>query len=221
MSKIVSQISKNMVFRYRFPCLETDQTWNSKKFKLDKPFQVPCFGEFDGQKPFADLRLGWNQDGLLLTCEVRNKKKSVWCRTTQILESDGLQIWLDTRNTGNVHRATKFCHWFVFLPAGGGSGKDQALASMLKINRAKADPPTFNREPIPIEAKTDKSGYQLRARIPAACLNGWNPTEQREIGFSYAIMDREFGWQTLAIGPELPIFEDPSLWQTMELREND
>jgi hypothetical protein len=30
-------------------------------------------------------------------------------------------------------------------------------------------------------------------------------------------MDRELGWQTLAIGPELPMAEDPSLWQSLHL----
>jgi len=31
------------------------------------------------------------------------------------------------------------------------------------------------------------------------------------------VNDRELGWQTLAMGPELPIMEDPSLWQTLHL----
>ena len=217
MQKIVSQISKNLVFRYRFPMLQADEDW-SIKLAMEEKYQLPCFGAFDGQKQFADLRVGWADNGVLLTCEVPEKKKSVWCRTTQILESDGLQVWIDTRNTHGVHRATKFCHWFVLLPAGGGPDKSRPVASMLKINRAKADSPSMNREPIEVTAKVTNSGYLLRGFIPASCLNGWNPSEQREIGFSYAVIDREFGWQTLAMGPEFPIFEDPSLWQTANLQ---
>ncbi len=211
-----SQISKNQIFRYRIPCRETDLEW-SAKLELDESYSLPSFGEFDGQKSFADLRIGWTPGGILLTCQIKGKKKSVWCRTTQLLESDGLQLWFDTRNTHNVHRATKFCHWFVFMPTGGGDSKLEPVASMLKINRSKDDSPTLNRQPLPIKAEMTADGYLLRAFIPATSLNGWNSDEHRSLGFSFAVVDRELGWQTLAMGPELPILEDPSLWQTLEL----
>ncbi len=28
----------------------------------------------------------------------------------------------------------------------------------------------------------------------------------------YAVIDRELGWQTLSLGPEFPVMDDPSLW---------
>jgi hypothetical protein len=28
----------------------------------------------------------------------------------------------------------------------------------------------------------------------------------------YTVIDRELGWQTLALGPEYPVMDDPSLW---------
>jgi hypothetical protein len=37
------------------------------------------------------------------------------------------------------------------------------------------------------------------------------------IGFSAAVIDRELGWNTLGVGPDLPLAEDPSLWSTLEL----
>ena len=53
--------------------------------------------------------------------------------------------------------------------------------------------------------------------IPAAVLNGWDPAEHRSIGFFIATLDREFGWQTLTLGSEMPFSEDPSLWCTLAL----
>jgi hypothetical protein len=37
------------------------------------------------------------------------------------------------------------------------------------------------------------------------------------LGFSYAVMDRELGWQTFTVASEFPFDEDPSLWGTLEL----
>ena len=103
----------------------------------------------------------------------------------------------------------------MLMPAGGGAQKQKPIATMLKINRAKEDSPSINQVPIKIASDVRKSGYTISAFIPAACLHGWNPDEHRSIGFSYAVVDRELGWQTLSIGPELPISEDPSLWSTL------
>ena len=216
-NSIVSQIPKNLLFRYRFPCLESEEQW-STKLELPPSHRLPCFSVLEGGDHFADVRMGWRTDGLLVHVTVSGKKQSVWCRETQLLESDGLQIWVDTRDTQNIHRASKFCHWFVLTPNGGGSNKEKPVASMLKINRSKDDPPTINRLKVSIASQVTKTGYTLRAFIPSGCLNGWDTDEHTNMGFFYAVVDRELGWQTLATGPEMPIAEDPSLWCTAQLR---
>ncbi len=218
MSKqIVSMVPRNLMFKYRIACRAYDKKWK-KNLELPATHALPSFGVFETQRMFADVRAGWNSDGLFVSASVTGKQKSIWCRSTQLLESDGLQIHIDTRNTGNVHRATKFCHWFLLLPAGGGSRHEQPLATMLKINRAKEDPPSFNPGAISISSEPSDDGYLLSAFIPAASMNGWNTGDHRLLGFNLAVVDREFGWQTLATGPELPVQEDPSLWQTLELK---
>jgi hypothetical protein len=63
------------------------------------------------------------------------------------------------------------------------------------------------------------NGYRLAAVIPGAALTGWDTQEHRKLGFFWAVSDRELGWQTFSLGPELPIAEDPSLWGTLELAE--
>lgn len=215
-NSIVSQVPKNLLFQYRITCKRFEGKASSK-FKLSEDYRLPNFGVFENQVPFADVRVGWNEEGIYVFVNVSGKEQSLWCRETQLLDSDGLQIWIDTRDTHNVHRASKFCHWFVLLPSGGGDRNETPMASMLKINRSKDDPPTINRVKVDVEAKTTDDGYELTCLIPAKALNGWDPADHRAIGFNYAIVDREMGWQTLAIGPELPIMEDPSLWQSLHL----
>ncbi len=213
---IVSQVPKNLMFKYRVSCLRYDGTWNDQ-LHLPEEYNIPSFGTFEEQLEYADVRMGWNKTGLFVNVFVTGKKKALWCRSTQLLESDGLQLWIDSRNTQNIHRASKFCHWFLLLPAGAGSSNDQPLATMLKINRAKEDPPMFNPKSISIAAAAKPTSYAMTAFIPAASINGWNTDDQRNLGFNFAVIDRELGWQTLAVGPELPIHEDPSLWHTLHL----
>ena len=90
---------------------------------------------------------------------------------------------------------------------------------MLKINRSREDSPTMNRFPVELKSSNNKTGYKLSCLIPDKAMHGWNTDEQQNIGFNFALVDSEFGWQTLAIGPEMPMSEDPSLWQTLSLRE--
>ena len=62
-----------------------------------------------------------------------------------------------------------------------------------------------------------KADDLLDALIASAALTGFSPADQPAIGFSYAVIDRELGWQTFSVGPELPFAEDPSLWGTLNL----
>ena len=204
------------MFRYRIVCHKIEKK-PTGLFELPKSFRLPALAEFEGQKSFADIRVGWSDDGLYASAAVTGKKQSLWCRDTQLLESDGLQIWIDTRDTHNVHRATKFCHWMMLMPAGGGGSKNKPVANMLKINRSKEDSPNINRAKVELASNVVKDGYEVAAFIPGSCLYGWNTADHRHIGFNYAVIDRELGWQTLAIGPEVPIAEDPSLWQSLSL----
>ncbi len=216
MATIASQVPKNLPFRYRIPCRKISGTASAKK-ALDESYRLPNFSDLDGMESYGDVRIGWGKAGLVIAVEVKGKSKSLWCRESAILESDGLQVWVDTRDTHNVHRATKFCHWFIAMPTGGGAKKDKPFGNMLKINRSREDSPMLNRQKVAVESKVVKGGYKMTLFIPSKSLNGWDPEEQRNLGFNFAIIDSEMGWQTLAIGPELPISEDPSLWQTIQL----
>ncbi|MEL7497179.1 MAG: hypothetical protein AAFN77_06180 [Planctomycetota bacterium] len=216
-NSIVAQVPKNLLFRYRIGCREVKGKFGAR-FQLDESYRVPHFGSFEKQNEFADVRVGWNTEGLYFDVTISGKKQSLWCRQSELLESDGVQFWIDTRDTHNIHRATKFCHWFVCLPVGGGPQNTSPVATMLKINRSQEDSPTINRNSMELHAKTTPDGYRLIAFISGKSLHGWNSEDHRHLGFNYAVQDREFGWQTLAVGPELPIREDPSLWQTLSLR---
>ena len=206
-----------LLYRFSIPCNYTASQWSTKGIQLGQDYLLPMLSELNEQAGFAEIKTAWNEKGLFFTVQVVGKQQNLWCRHTQMLESDRLMVWLDTRNTHNVHRATRFCHWFLAMPLGEGRDSKKPLTTMLKINRSKEDSPTLNQNKQLAVSKLIPGGYELYLHIPANNLNGWDPAEHTRIGFNYAIVDRELGWQTLATGPELPIEQDPTLWHTLEL----
>ena len=211
-------IPSTFLFRMAIDCQFCDAKWTHRGFELDEKHVIPSFrGELEDGPHFADFRLGWNEAGIFVTLRATGKKQSPWCRESRIEDSDGLSIWIDTRDTQSVHRATRFCHRFLFLPQGSGRLMDEPVASAVTIARAKELHKPIQPGSIFVRSEKRVDGYIIQALIPADVLTGFDPTEHPKLGFYYAVMDRELGWQTFSLGPEFPFVSDPSLWGTMEL----
>jgi hypothetical protein len=216
-----SLLASSFLFRFSVPCRRFDGRWTSKGIELDATYGVPSFGELDDRPLFAELRIGWNPAGLAFNVRVVGKSQSTWCRPARIEDSDGLQLWIDTRDTHNIHRASRFCHQFVFLPFGSGPRQDDPIARLLPINRARENPKSISERLLGAVSRRRNDGYELLGYIPAEAMTGYDPAEHPRLGFCYAVLDRELGWQTFSLGPEFPIQEDPSLWGTLDLKADE
>jgi hypothetical protein len=166
---------------------------------------------------FADVRLAWNEQGIGVRIEVRGKQQTPRGSAERPRESDGLQLWIDTRDTRNIHRASRFCHHFFFLPAGGGPELDEPVAGQLKIHRAAQDAPLAASGEILIHVRHFKGGYELHGFLSAAALSGYDPENHTRLGIYYLVKDAELGEQALGVGRDFPYWDDPSLWATLEL----
>jgi hypothetical protein len=214
-----SLLPPRQFFRFSADVLRSDDIASPKGFSLDERYVLPALGELDGRPAFADVRMAWSPDGLAWQATIDGKTQPPWCRDSRLEDSDGLQVWVDTRGTLNVHRASRFCHRFIYLPRGGGSGSDQPMADQLLINRAKENARPVRPRELAVRSKVTASGYTLWALAPAAALGGFDPAQQPRLGFTYALLDRERGLQTFASGPEFPYEEDPSCWAELRLVE--
>jgi hypothetical protein len=210
-------LAPTFLFHFSVPCQHRKRLWGKKGVQLDPKHRIPSFGELEEKPLFADFRAAWSENGLAFNVRVRGKKQAPWCRLTRLEDSDRLEVWVDTRDTHNIHRAGRFCHRFAFLPFGLGQRADQPIARMLDIHRARENPKPIAPESLAVRSEKRPDGYLLEAYIPAEALTGFDTEEHARLGFSYAIVDRELGWQTFSVGPEFPIMEDPSLWGTLEL----
>ena len=217
MSATPPLVAPSFLFRFAIPCRKCAVPWSPKGNVLGEEFRLPNLCELDGSGAYADVRIGWHESGLAVALRVGGKRQAPWCRDNRIEDSDGLHLWIDTRDTHNIHRAGRFCHHLAFLPSGGGHRLDEPVAEQLLINRARE-----NAKPIRpgvMKARSEKrvDGYLLEAFIPGDALTGYEPADHPKLGFFYSVFDRELRRQFFSIGGEYPYQEDPSLWGTLEL----
>jgi hypothetical protein len=212
-------VSPRFLFRFAAACRQCTARSNKEWPALGAEHRLPDLMALDGQRNYAEVRAGWNEAGLWFAVEVMGKRQEPWCRATRLDESDGLWLWIDTRDTHNVHRASRFCHQFVFVPFGGGAKQNQPMATMLAIRRARENPKPLAEGTLKARSEALAGGYRLEAHVPAGALTGFDPVEQPRLGFTYAVRDSELGIQSYSCDIELPYDEDPSLWATLELSE--
>ncbi|QDT26532.1 DOMON domain-containing protein [Gimesia panareensis] len=157
---------------------------------------------------WGTVKLAWNREGLGISLKVDSK-------THPTTPAETFQVWIDTRDTKNIHRANRYCHLFQFQACG--NARKQPLCTQLTINRAQSDAPQCDLSQIKLWADLKAKGYELEAWLPAAALNGYDPAAYPQLGFYYKIFDSELGEQFMTINQEFPFGQDPSLWSTMRL----
>ena len=183
--------------------------WTDAGAQLDERHRLIALSELEEKAAWAEVRAGWSEAGLAFSFCVRGKKQPPWCRGSRPEDSDGVQVWIDTRDVHNVHRAGRFCHRFLFLASGS--------SEVLTINRARELHNPVRPGLLKTRCEKRADGYLLETWIPAEALTGFDPAEHPRLGFTYAVIDRELGQQTFGVGSPMSYQEDPSLWATLEL----
>jgi len=210
-------VAPSFQFRYAVPCQYRKPLWTSDGAILDEPYRLLDLGVLDRRHSFAEVSVAWSEEGVAFGVRLQGKRQLPWCRESRLADSDGLRVWLDTRDTHDIHRATRFCHQFIFLPAGGGRRLDDPVADQMLVARARENPHPVRPGVLKVRREKRVDGYLLEALVPAEALTGFDPDQTPRLGFQYALVDRELGVQTFSCPPEFPYHEDPSLWATLEL----
>lgn len=210
-------VPARILFRFSVPCKYQDFCWKEGGIELDESCRLPDLAGLEGHRIYSDFRMVWNETGLAFSLRVEGKRQPPWCRETRLDESDGLQVWIDTRATQNVHRASRFCHRFIFMPSGGGPRRAEPVADQLLISRAREHAKPVRPSQLGVCGQHRVGGYSLSAFVPAEVLTGYDPYDHPRLGFTYAVVDRELGVQSFSVGGEFPFWDDPSVWATLEL----
>ena len=216
-------IPNRFLFRVAYPCRHVADVPRDGDDLLDlsEDCRIDNFADMDGRRDFADVRLAWNENGLALQVTVRGKEHPPVGDASKPRHSDGVSVWIDTRDARTSHRASRHCHQFHFLPTGGGADKDEPAFVQAKINRAMQDAPPAPAGAVAFQFLRRAGGWRLEAFLPAVALNGFDPEQNPRLGFYYAVRDAELGEQVLSVGSDFPYAEDPSLWGVLELARSD
>jgi hypothetical protein len=187
-----------------------------------RPPQKSDADEAQSAGPFGRIFLAWNDRGLGIALHVEGRTSPLRCSSPGNANlpsemSDGLTVWIDTRNTQNVHRASRFCHEFCLIPAGAGSRAIEPWVLQRSIGMAREFAPRANLADFRVWASVSKTGYVLETWMPAESLTGYDPSEQPKLGFYYELRDHDLGEQYPGVGRTFPVGTDPSLWTTLEL----
>src|SRR5205823_2285097 len=212
-------LPSRFLFRVAHPCRHVAKMPREDDRLLDlaESCRVDNLAAMDDRKNFADVRLAWNELGLGVQVAVRGKDQLPLGDVSRPRQSDGVTLWIDTRDARTSHRASRYCHQFHFLPTGGGPERDEPAFAQTKINRALQDAPLAPATAVPFQCQRTKTGYIVEAFLPAGVLNGFDPEQNPRLGFYYAVRDAELGEQVLSVGSDFPFGEDPRLWSVLDL----
>ena len=212
-------VPHSFLFRYSFPVRRAGNLprKSAPLLGLGQEFALPDLAALHEGPRFAELRMAWNAEGIGISARVQGKSGPPVCNPTYPAESDGLQVWIDTRNTQSIHRASRFCHHFCALPDGG--KRRGPAAVQLPIARAREESSLARPEQIGVHFEGQQGGYLLEMWLPADVLTGFDPEANPRLGFYALVRDSGLGEQFLTVGREFPFANDPSLWSTVELTQ--
>lgn len=179
---------------------------------LEASFRLADIAELTGPAGWLDVRSAWNDGGIGFAFEATGPAAP----TARSAEMAAVQLWVDTRDTRTIHRATRFCHRFqaTLVPAG---GRNLTVSVAAKpIPRAVTDP-KVDAERVRAWAERTETGWRLELFFPADALAGFDPEANRRLGLAYQVNDAARGEAYSGVGREFPVGEDPSLWATLVL----
>ena len=89
-------------YRKKLPLRSGDKLLDlPKTHQLNQP-------SMDGRSIFADVRLAWNELGIGLQVEVAGKEHPPQGHADRVRGSDGVLLWIDTRDSRASHRGSRF-----------------------------------------------------------------------------------------------------------------
>jgi hypothetical protein len=178
---------------------------------------LPDLASLESRASWASVRVAWNAEGLAIAILAQRPSTKLALAERPEGFAD-INLWIDTRDTRNVSRATRFCHRFAaHLSLRGDRQSLDVDLSQRPIARAVADAPIASPDLLSSHTELTRSSWTLEVFLPATTLHGFDPDTNRRLGFAYQVSDHERDDQFLGVGRDFPLGENPSLWATLEL----
>lgn len=218
-------ISPRLSFNFAIPChkkenlwtKEAELSWQKVGLNLEDKYILPQFNALEGKQPPVEVRMAWDESGLAMAFIVTGKKRPLDCRVPLTDSGDSVQLWLDTRDMRQVHRAARSCHQFAIFPTGGGRKLNEAVLLPVPIHLAKENPKNMEASYYFTRSEINTKGYILECVFPAESLTDFRPDDYPTLGIAWEIQDRDLGDITLSAPSPAPFQSDPAFWCTLNL----
>ena len=212
-------VPPSFLFQYQLSVPRVDGLPKKKGKSLQLPDTARVFVPSSLNEGTAglELKLGWNPDGLAIEIAVRGKKEETAGRRHDLKNSDVVYVFLDTRHTANVHRATEFCTALLILPSDE-AADDKPTVQFVEIAQQRGTRREPDAKRVMVNIQNQSDGYLLNLWIPAAQMPGFDQIEEiGHLGFYIVVEDTELGQLPLSIGDDFPVAHDPSTWLQLNL----
>lgn len=197
-------------FQVSADCHYVDRS-KGEKIQAQK-FLLPDLSGVCAEESFANVFMGWHEEGLEFTVEVNSPFRSA--RYPAVQQGDSIEFFIDTRDVKTSGFNTRFCHSFFFLA----EGVDGRFAGETTHFRTEDTHPLCDASELKVKSNIKKSGYTLHIFIPSHCLCGYDPAQFKRLGFAYRINRAEgFPQHFCATSDDFAIEQQPSLWASLKL----
>jgi Carbohydrate family 9 binding domain-like len=178
-----------------------------------KKYLLPDTSELCSEESFADVSLGWNEEGLEAYIQVRHPFKRA--HYPDVARGDSVELFMDTRDVKTSGFNTRFCHHFFFLA----EGVEGHLAGEMTRFRTEDVHPLCDPNELKVKSLIQSNGYSLNIFIPSHCLYGYDPDQFNRLGFAYRINQSDgFSQHFTVVTEDFPIEQQPALWGSLMLK---
>lgn len=215
-------VPPSLLFDLRLPlkaCDSPSQKKTGSLLKLTDAHRLFTPSALNEDDQYATIFAGWNPDGFAIKVVVDGKPDAASGDSSDLSISDAILLWLDTRPTGDVHRATEYCHHFALIPADEQASGEAVVVSQ-PIAQQRATRIEFNAKLIKQRTKFTKTGYEMEVWLPVTQLHGYREiSDIGRLGFHCVVKDSHLGDQPFNLSGDFPTGYDPSTWICLELEQ--
>ena len=208
------------LFHFAIPCYFQDPLWNEEGAVLSERHRLPNLLQVDNISYRVEAYAGWNDKGFAMRFRVFDQ-----LMVSRLESGSGgasISIWINTRAAQDIHRATRYCHWFEIQPMGNRKGDRQTRIVWRAIPKAREAPNALPPQSTQarVSVAPDMQSYITDVLFTREALTGFDPREHPRMGFNFEIKSPGHEAVSFSAGHPLPYGEDPSLWVTLDMVES-
>lgn len=177
-----------------------------------KKYILPNTSKLCGEEHFAQVSLGWNEQGI--QCQIEVSQPFHQSTYPDVTRGDSVELMIDTRDVKTSGYNTRFCHHFFFLP----EAIEGIQAGELTRFRTEDKHELCDPGDLKVTSRISSRNYSLKIFIPSQCLVGYDPEQFNRLGFNYRV-NRSHGdpQHFSVVTNDFQVEQQPSLWSSLKL----